>query len=183
MIKTTSRQRIVHLLWDYSVEINVCDSESPVSRRDHLTFDGSLARQYTWDRFRINEQTCQVDTLAWFSWYMAVIARWGMASWNSSEVSLTMRPTMGWSTRKERKVIRTISLYRYPLRPFSSPARSPETWFHDAVFYDSSTELSPVNALIIRWNNGCTSFLSSPETSLVSGQVQRTRHLVPSSYQ
>lgn len=70
-----------------------CYLRNIYSYRDHLAFDRSLARNdsvYTWDRFRINEQTCQVDTLVWFSWYMAVIARWGMARWNSNEVSLTM---------------------------------------------------------------------------------------------
>lgn len=59
--------------------------------RGHSVFDKSPVRGCTRDHFRINERTRQVDTLdAVFVIYGGDCARWGMARWNSSEVSLTM---------------------------------------------------------------------------------------------
>lgn len=117
--------------------------ESLMRRENVLAFDRSLARQCTWDRFRINEETCQVDTLVWFSWYIAVIARWGMARWNSNEVSLTMHLRDGAvdAQRAQSHSNNLALLFSF------TPVRS---WFRDDIFYDSSctAELSLVNALM-----------------------------------
>lgn len=124
-----------------------------LATRGHLAFDRSLARQCTWDRFRINEQTCQVDTLVWFSWYMAVIARWGMSALKFQRSFVNDAPTMESGRRAKSAKSFEQSRFTVILYTLSSAlARSRETWFHDAVYFTThhaSTELSLINALII----------------------------------